>query len=90
MSIETPVETHGSKLSPLTWVAIVLVVIGALNWGLVGLFRFNLVAAIFGELSAISRIIYVLVAVAGIYLIVDAARLHETPAVRAMRGAPNP
>lgn len=65
------------KLSPVTWIAIALVVIGALNWGLVGLFKFNLVAAIFGELSALSRIIYILVALSGIYLLVDAFRMTE-------------
>lgn len=65
------------KLSGLTWAAIALVVIGALNWGLVGLFSFDLVAAIFGELSLLSRIIYVIVAAAGVYLAVDATRLRE-------------
>ncbi len=65
------------RLSGITWVAIVLTVIGALNWGLVGLFGFNLVAAIFGAMSPVSRIIYVLVALAGIYLIIDTARLRE-------------
>lgn len=65
------------KLSPLTWVAIALVVIGAFNWGLIGLFRFNLVAAIFGEISALSRIVYVLVALSGLYLLFDAFRMTE-------------
>lgn len=65
------------KLSGITWAAVALVVIGALNWGLVGLFKFNLVAAIFGEMSVLSRIIYVIVAAAGLYLIADAARLRE-------------
>jgi hypothetical protein len=59
-----------SRVTPLDWICLILVVIGALNWGLVGLFEFNLVAAIFGQLSAISRIIYVLVAVAGVYLLI--------------------
>lgn len=66
------------KLSPLTWTAIALVVIGALNWGLVGLFEWNLVAAIFGQLSVLSRIIYVVVAAAGLYLAFDSVRLRET------------
>lgn len=65
------------KLSPLTWTAIVLTTIGALNWGLVGLFNFDLVATIFGHMSIVSRIVYTLVALAGLYLIVDAARLRE-------------
>lgn len=48
--------------------ALVLVIIGAINWGLVGLFQFDLVAFLFGGATAIiSRIIYVLVALAGIW-----------------------
>lgn len=70
------IDTH-RKLSGITWAAIALVVIGALNWGLVGLFNFNLVAAIFGADSVLSRIVYVVVALAGLYLIVDTARLRE-------------
>lgn len=45
--------------------ALPLAIIGALNWGLVGLFKFNLVAAIFGADSVLSRIVYVLVGIAG-------------------------
>ena len=45
-----------------------LVVIGALNWGLIGLFRYDLVAAIFGgQLAAVSRIVYALVGLAGVW-----------------------
>ena len=51
-------------------VGIILAVVGAANWGLVGLFRFDLVAAVtgskFGEVNAISRIVYILVLVAGV------------------------
>ena len=46
-----------------------LVIIGALNWLLIGLFRFDAVAWLFGSLSWLSRIIYVLVGLSGIYLI---------------------
>lgn len=50
--------------------ALTLVIIGALNWLLVGLFRFDLVAAIFGGQAAIiSRIIYVIIGLAGLYAI---------------------
>ena len=49
------------------WIAIILLIIGGLNWALVGLFSFDLVAAIFGELSVISRIIYILVGISAIY-----------------------
>jgi uncharacterized membrane protein YuzA (DUF378 family) len=47
-----------------------LTIIGALNWGLVGLLDFDLVAAIFGKKSFASRLVYTLVGLAGVYLIV--------------------
>lgn len=72
-------DARDGGMSGLAWVAIVLVIIGALNWGLVGLFNFNLVAAIFGSLSALSRIIYVLVAASGLYLIYLSTRLVQRP-----------
>ena len=49
--------------------ALTLVIIGALNWLLIGLFIFDAVAWLFGSLSWLSRIIYVLVGLSGIYLI---------------------
>ena len=58
-------------------IAMILLVIGGLNWGLVGLFRFDLIAAIFGEMSALSRIIYVLVGLAAIYKIVLWLKEHR-------------
>lgn len=45
---------------------LVLTIVGAVNWGLIGIFNFNLVAAIFGEASLLSRIIYSLVGIAGL------------------------
>jgi len=50
---------------------LVLVVVGAVNWGLVGLFRFDLVAAIFGGQQAVlSRIVYALVGLSGLYQLI--------------------
>jgi uncharacterized protein len=46
---------------------LVLVIVGALNWGLVGLFKFDLVAALFGNKSLMSRLVYSLVGMAGAY-----------------------
>lgn len=46
-----------------------LVIVGAINWGLVGLFGFDLVASIFGEMSMITRIVYDLVGISGVYCI---------------------
>jgi uncharacterized membrane protein YuzA (DUF378 family) len=67
--------TAARVVTPLDWIALVLAIIGGLNWGLVGAFNFDLVAAIFGAGSAISRIIYILVGLAALYLIYYAARL---------------
>ena len=47
-------------------IAFILVIIGALNWGLIGVFRFDLVASIFGEMSTLSRIVYSLVGLSGL------------------------
>jgi hypothetical protein len=55
----------------ISWLAFILVIVGAINWGLVGFFAFDLVAALFGEMSALSRIVYGLVGLAGIYLLID-------------------
>ena len=47
-------------------IALVLIIIGALNWGLIAIFNFDLVAALFGDMSVISRIVYGLVGVSGL------------------------
>lgn len=57
------------KLNALDWLALVLVIVGGLNWGLVGLFRFDLVATLFGDMSGLSRIVYSLVGLAAVYTI---------------------
>lgn len=48
-------------------IALVLIIVGALNWGLIALFNFDLVAAIFGDMSVLSRIVYGLVGISGIW-----------------------
>lgn len=47
--------------------ALVLIIIGAINWGLIGIFKFNLVDSIFGTMSVISRTIYILVGISGLW-----------------------
>lgn len=56
------------KLNAIDLIALILVVVGGLNWGLVGIFNFDLVAAIFGSMSAVSRIVYALVGISAVYL----------------------
>jgi uncharacterized membrane protein YuzA (DUF378 family) len=63
-------DERRSGLRTVDTIALVLVLIGAINWGLVGLFSFDLVAALFGEMTTLSRIIYTLVGAAGVYTLV--------------------
>ncbi len=60
------------------YTALTLVIIGALNWLLVGIFKFDLVAFIFGNLSWFSRIIYTLVGLSGLYLLTLYGRIKNT------------
>jgi hypothetical protein len=48
-------------------IALVLIIIGAINWGLIGFFKFDLVATLFGEMSVLSRIVYALVGISGLW-----------------------
>lgn len=48
-------------------VTLILVIVGGLNWGLVGLFDFDLVATLFGEMSPLSRIVYILVGASALW-----------------------
>lgn len=59
--------------------ALTLVIIGALNWLLVGIFRFDLVAFLLGNLSWLSRIIYTAVGLCGLYLISLYGRIENAP-----------
>jgi len=66
-----------SKLNGLDWVALVLLIVGGLNWLLVGLFDFNLVAGIFGPMSVIARIVYVLVGLSALYILFISGKLGK-------------
>jgi uncharacterized membrane protein YuzA (DUF378 family) len=66
-------------MTTMNWIALVLLIIGGLNWMLVGLFEFDLVAALFGEMTVLARIVYILVGVAAIYALIVSRRL-ATPA----------
>lgn len=61
----------------LNYIVLTLVIIGSLNWLLVGLFEFNLVDAIFGEMSVLSRIIYGLVGLCGLWSIAFYSKIAD-------------
>ncbi len=58
-------------------ITLVLLIVGGLNWGLVGLFDFDLVATLFGDMSALSRIVYVLVGLSALWQLVPLFRGEE-------------
>jgi uncharacterized protein len=60
------------------WIALILLIVGGLNWLLVGAFGFDLVAAIFGEMSPATRVVYVLVGLSAIWVLITSLRLRHT------------
>jgi len=63
------------KLRGVDFVAVVLVVIGGLNWGLVGLFSFDLVQAILGGIPVLARLVYIVVGLAAVYTAIRSPHL---------------
>lgn len=61
----------------ISYIALTLVIIGALNWLLIGLINFNLVDTLFGEGSILSKIIYIVVGVAGLWSIAFYGKLSD-------------
>ena len=53
----------------LNYTALTIAIIGAVNWGLVGFFNFNLVSFIFGSMTWLTRIVYAVVGICGLYLL---------------------
>ena len=62
-------ELAAMRLNALDWIAMVLLIVGGLNWGLVGLFDIDVVARILGLMSTASRSVYILVGLASLYSI---------------------
>lgn len=73
-------RTHGKSVSSnrmgtLDWVAMALLVIGGINWGLIGIFSFDLIAAIFGNMSVLTRLIYTVVGLSAVYSIYTSSKM---------------
>ena len=64
-------------MKTLNVIALTLTIIGAINWGLIGFFNFNLVSFLFGQTGWISRIIYAIVGLCGIYLVSAYGRITD-------------
>jgi hypothetical protein len=70
-------------LNVLDKIAFLLLIIGGLNWGLVGLFEYNLVDSLFGEGSALARVVYAIVGVASLYGIYTLVKVSSNPTPKA-------
>lgn len=66
-----------SHLSAIDWIAMALMIVGGINWGLVGLFNFDLVAYLFGEQSLVSRIIYLAVGISALYSLYLSSKMAQ-------------
>ena len=72
-ALKTVLTAKGGFVMERNWLditALILIIIGAINWGLIGFFEFDLISYFFGTYSAISRIIFAIVGIAGIYSLV--------------------
>ncbi len=66
-----------SIMKALDYIALIIVIIGAVNWGLIGFLGFDLVAFLFGSMSILSRIVYSLVGICGLYAISFLGRIQN-------------
>ena len=73
-------------MKPLNLITLFLVIVGGLNWGLVGLFSFDLVAALFGDASALARIVYVLVGASALWQLIPLSAALRTDEPAPLRG----
>jgi hypothetical protein len=63
-------------MKALDYIALILIIIGAVNWGLVGFFGLDLVAFLFGSMSVLSRILYAVIGICGLYAISYCGRIQ--------------
>jgi uncharacterized protein len=71
-------SVRAGHLNAVDWISMALLIVGGINWGLVGLFNFDLVATLFGEMSALSRIVYVVVGLSALYTIYTSSKMSRS------------
>ena len=65
------------KMNGISWTAFTFVIVGGLNWGLIGFFNFDLVASLFGAMSDVSRVVYGLVGLSALYMLYTAPKMGK-------------
>lgn len=83
----TGMELGGSRMNALDWVAMILLIVGGVNWALVGLFDYDLVARILGAGTMATRIVYIVVGLAAVYSIYLCVKQSRPDALAAARQA---
>jgi uncharacterized membrane protein YuzA (DUF378 family) len=73
-------------MKPMNLITLILLIVGSLNWGLVGLFNFDLVATLFGAGSLLSRIVYVLVGASALWQLIPLFEAFRSGEASALRG----
>ena len=66
-----------NSMTAVDWLAMTLLIIGGVNWSLVGLFNFDLVATLFGEMTTVTRLVYTLIGLSGLYSIYTASKMSR-------------
>ena len=74
-------------MTPLHLITLILLIVGGLNWGLVGLFNFDLVATLFGAGSILARIVYLLVGLSALWQLIPLFAAFKTDERSALRGS---
>ena len=77
MQTNDNIKLGGNIMKWLDYLLLTLAIIGCINWGLVGFFRFDLVAFLFGDMSWFSRIIFALVGLSGLYMLSFFGRIRS-------------
>ncbi|GAC1417751.1 MAG: hypothetical protein NVSMB6_19910 [Burkholderiaceae bacterium] len=67
-----------NKMKSAEWIPMLLLAVGGLNWGLIGLFNFNLVAFLFGDMTPLSRIVYIIVGFCALYSLYISSRMSSS------------
>jgi uncharacterized membrane protein YuzA (DUF378 family) len=73
-------------MKTVTWIALILLIVGGLNWLLVGALNFDLVAAVLGDMSPLSRIVYILVGLSALCILFMSAKLTRSIGNRSHAG----
>lgn len=71
------ISKTGNQMKAAEWIPMLLLAVGGLNWGLIGLINFNLVSFLFGEMTTLTRLVYVVVGLCALYSLYLSSRISS-------------